>query len=282
MIRFSLYDDIPAMTALWQEAFGDDESFINAFFKSFYTPQNVPVFVIDGEIAAMLFLLDGELSIGGKRYPAYYLYAASTKKSHRGKGLMTELLDFSARTAADRGQAFICLKPGEKELFDFYEKRGYLPAFGRKVFTVHRSETDILKDFNDKDAEFELFELREAAFGSCDRFIWDKNSVNKAVKLSTCGGDRLFQGCKGYSLYSINDRVCTVKEFAFSCDFTAEFASYIFSNTDCESINFSLPCSAPCAFDAAYECSGEALPLTIEAADAIINVDNSYLGLTLD
>ena len=39
MIRFSLYDDIPAMTALWQEAFGDDESFINAFFKSFYTPQ---------------------------------------------------------------------------------------------------------------------------------------------------------------------------------------------------------------------------------------------------
>ena len=95
MIRFSLYDDIPAMTALWQEAFGDDESFINAFFKGFYTPQNVPVFVIDGEIAAMLFLLDGELSIGGKIYPAYYLYAASTKKSHRGKGLMTELLDFS-------------------------------------------------------------------------------------------------------------------------------------------------------------------------------------------
>ena len=242
MIRFSLYDDIPAMTALWQEAFGDDERFINAFFKGFYTPQNVPVFVIDGEIAAMLFLLGGEMSIGGKRYPAYYLYAASTKKSHRGKGLMTELLDFSARTAADRGQAFICLKPGEKE----------------------------------------LFELREAAFGSCDRFIWDKNSVNKAVKLSTCGGDKLFRCCKGYSLYSIHDRVCTVKEFAFSCDFTAEFASYIFSNTDCESINFSLPCSAPCAFDAVYECSGEALPLTIEAADAIINVDNAYLGLTLD
>lgn len=150
------------------------------------------------------------------------------------------------------------------------------------MFTVHRSETDILKDFNDKDAVLELFELREAAFGSCDRFIWDKNSVNKAVKLSTCCGDKLLQCCKGYSLYSVNGHVCTVKEFAFSCDFTAEFASYIFSNTDCESINFSLPCSAPCAFDAAYECSGEALPLTIEAADAIINVDNAYLGLTLD
>lgn len=270
------------MTALWQEAFGDDESFINAFFKSFYTPQNVPVFVIDGEIAAMLFLLGGEMSIGGKRYPAYYLYAASTKKSHRGKGLMTELLDFSARTAADRGQAFICLKPGEKELFDFYEKRSYLPVFGRRVFTVHRSELVKPSDIAHNNSAFDLFELREAAFGSCDRFIWDKNFVNKAVKLSVCGGDRLFQNRKGYSLYSINDRVCIVKEFAFSCDFTAEFASYIFTNTDCESINFSLPCSAPCAFDAAYECSGEALPLTIEAADAIINVDNAYLGLTLD
>lgn len=79
MIRFSLFDDIPAMTALWQEAFGDDESFINAFFKSFYSPQNVPVFVIDGEIAAMLFLLDGEMSVGGKRYPAYYLYAPALR-----------------------------------------------------------------------------------------------------------------------------------------------------------------------------------------------------------
>lgn len=282
MIRFSLYDDIPAMTALWQEAFGDDESFISAFLRSFYIPQNAPIAVIDGEIAAMLFLLDGEMSIGGKRYPAYYLYAASTKKSHRGKGLMTELLDFSARTAADRGQAFICLKPGEKELFDFYEKRSYLPVFGRRVFTVHRSELVKPSDIAHNNSAFDLFELREAAFDSCDRFIWDKNSVNKAVKLSTCGGDKLFQGCKGYSLYSINGRVCTVKEFAFSCDFTAEFASYIFNNTDCESINFSLSGSAPCAFDAAYECSGEALPLTKEAADAIINVDNVYLGLTLD
>lgn len=282
MIRFSLFDDIPAMTALWQEAFGDDESFINAFFKSFYSPQNVPVFVIDGEIAAMLFLLDGEMSVGGKRYPAYYLYAASTKKSHRGKGLMTELLDFSARTAADRGQAFICLKPGEKELFDFYEKRGYLPAFGRKVFTVHRSELVKSSVIAHNNSAFDMFKLREAAFGNCDRFIWNKNSVNKAVKLSTCGGDKLFKCCKGYSLYSINNRVCTVKEFAFSCDFTTEFASYIFNNTDCESIKFSLACSAPCALDAAFECSGEALPLTIEAADAIINVDNAYLGLTLD
>ena len=257
MIRFSTFDDIPAMTALWQEAFGDDESFISAFLRSFYTPQNAPIAVIDGEIAAMLFLLDGEMSVGGKRYPAYYLYAACTKK-------------------------FICLKPGEKGLFDFYEKRGYFPVFGRKIFTVHRSETDILKDFNDKDADFELFELREAAFGSCDRFIWDKNFVNKAVKLSACGGDRLFQNRKGYSLYSINDCICTVKEFAFSCDFTTEFASYIFNNTDCESIEFSLACSAPCAFGAAYECSGAALPLTKEAASAIKNVDNAYLGLTLD
>lgn len=282
MIRFSSFDDIPAMTALWQEAFGDDESFISAFLRSFYTPHNAPIAVIDGEIAAMLFLLDGEMSVGGKRYPAYYLYAACTKKSHRGKGLMTELLDFSARTAADRGQAFICLKPGEKELFDFYEKRGYLPAFGRKVFTVHRSELVKPSDIAHNNSAFDLFELCEAAFGSCDRFIWDKNSVNKAVKLSVCGGDRLFQNRKGYSLYSINDRVCTVKEFAFSCDFTAEFASFIFSNTYCESINFSLPCSAPCAFGAAYECSGVALPLTKEAASAIKNVDNAYLGLTLD
>ena len=282
MIRFSTFDDIHAMTALWQEAFGDDESFISAFLRSFYTPHNAPIAVIDGEIAAMLFLLDGEMSVGGKRYPAYYLYAACTKKSHRGKGLMTELLDFSARTAADRGQAFICLKPGEKELFDFYEKRGYLPAFGRKVFTVHRSELVKPSDIAHNNSAFDLLELCEAAFGSCDRFIWDKNSVNKAVKLSVCGGDRLFQNRKGYSLYSINDRVCTVKEFAFSCDFTAEFASFIFSNTYCESINFSLPCSAPCAFGAAYECSGAALPLTKEAASAIKNVDNAYLGLTLD
>ena len=54
MIRFSLYDDIPAMTALWQEAFGDDESFISAFLRSFYPPQNAPTAVIDGETALVV------------------------------------------------------------------------------------------------------------------------------------------------------------------------------------------------------------------------------------
>lgn len=282
MIRLSVADDLPAMISLWQEAFGDDEEYIGEFLSAFYSPQNTPVAVIDGKIAAMLFLLDGEMSVGGKKYPAYYLYAACTAKEHRGKGIMTELLDYTAQLSAERGQAFICLKPGEKSLFDFYAKRGYKPAFGRKVFTVHRSGYAYNGDSPLCGGKFEPFKLSEAVFGECDRFVWSESAAEKAVKLCLLGGDRLFKSCKGYALYGVCDAVCTVKEFAITADCIQEFCSYIFADNSCDSIIFSLAPLPDAPSDAAYECNASILALNAEAQRIAENLSEAYIGLTMD
>lgn len=275
MIRYATENDKHSLISLWQEAFGDSEEYILRFLNSFFNSSNTPVVEADGEIAAMLFLLDGSMNIGGRIYPAYYLYAACTQKKYRGRGFMGELLEFSAKEARKRGRAYICLKPGEKSLFDFYAKHGYLGIFGRRNITVERQSDEAFFELCE---QADLFDLRETALRNCNHFIWEKESLEKAISLSVYGGASLYSNCKGYSLYRQNDAECTVMEFAFTDDYIDKFANYIFSTTPCKRIKFSLIPTG----DAACECNAMALPLNEEAKQAVCGMTNAYLGLTLE
>lgn len=275
MIRYATENDRRSLITLWQEAFGDSEEYILQFLDSFFNSSNTPVVEADGEIAAMLFLLDGSMNIDGRIYPAYYLYAACTQKKYRGRGFMGELLEFSAKEARKSARAYICLKPGEKSLFDFYAKHGYLGIFGRRNITVERQNNEA---FSEKIEQGDLFNLREAALCNCNHFIWEKESLDKAISLSLYGGARLYSNCKGYSLYRQNDGECTVMEFAFTDDYIDEFANYIFSTTPCKQIEFSLIPTG----DATCKRNAMALPLNEEAKQAVCGMTNAYLGLTLE
>lgn len=275
MIRYATENDKHSLISLWQEAFGDSEEYILRFLNSFFNSSNTPVVEADGEIAAMLFLLDGSMNIGGRIYPAYYLYAACTQKKYRGRGFMGELLEFSAKEARKRGRAYICLKPGEKSLFDFYAKHGYLGIFGRRNITVERQSDEAFFELCE---QADLFDLRETALRNCNHFIWEKESLEKAISVSVYGGASLYFNGKGYSLYRQNDAECTVMEFTFTDDYIDKFANYIFSTTPCKRIKFSLiPTGA-----AACECDAMALPLNEEAKQAVCGMTNAYLGLTLE
>ena len=48
-----------------------------------------------------------------------------TKYSHRGKGYMKELLDFSYKYCQENGFDFLFLVPAETSLFDYYAKCGF-------------------------------------------------------------------------------------------------------------------------------------------------------------
>lgn len=275
MIRYATENDRRSLISLWQEAFGDSEEYILQFLDSFFNSSNTPVVEADGEIAAMLFLLDGSMSIDGRIYPAYYLYAACTQKKYRGMGFMGELLEFSAKEARKSARAYICLKPGEKSLFDFYAKHGYLGIFGRRNVAVERQSNEA---FYEETEQGDLFNLREAALCNCNHFIWNRESLDKAIFLSVYGGARLYSNCKGYSLYRQNSNECTVMEFTFTDDCIYKFANYIFSTTPCKRIEFSLipTDNAPC------ECNAMALPLNEEAKQAVCGMTNAYLGVTLE
>ncbi len=277
MIRYATEKDRGFLISLWQEAFGDEEEYIRCFLDSFFNSGNTPVVEINGEVAAMLFLLEGSMSIDGRNYPAYYLFAACTAKKYRGRGVMGKSLEFSAKEAQKSGRAYICLKPAEKSMFDFYAKYGYIGIFGRRSVTVERQSG---KSSEEACEAADLFHLRETALHNCNHFVWSRELLDKALLLSEFGGARLFVNSKGYSLYTLNDEECAVMEFAFTDEYINNFANYIFSTTPCKRVRFSL---APTGdVDADCVCDAMALPLNEEAKKAVHVFADAYLGLTLE
>ncbi len=122
--------DFPALYTLWQEAFGDSPAAVKGFYEAF---PNCRTYVLeqDGRLAAMAHVLPRTLRLE-EDVSAGYLYAVATAKDLRNQGLGKRLLAGVEQDAKDVG--FVCLLtvPAEAGLISYYEKLGYVPAFGRK------------------------------------------------------------------------------------------------------------------------------------------------------
>lgn len=123
MIRFrsARPEDRPALTALWQEGFGDPVSFIDLFLESGFAPERSRVAEEDGELCAMLYWFDCEL--GEERYA--YIYAVATAGMHQGRGIASRLMEDVHRHLAQSGYDGAILSPGSASLFRFYGRMGY-------------------------------------------------------------------------------------------------------------------------------------------------------------
>lgn len=264
MIRLSVETDREGLTALWKEAFGDSEDAIGLFLDNRYIPENTVVSEDDGKITSMLFLLDGKLSVKGKLYNSYYLYAAATLKDFRGRGLMAKLLHFSENLAKERNIDFICLKPAEESLYCFYEKYGYRHVFTTKVFTADRNTVSDLS-----------FECN----GNSDVFIWDNQALDYAEKQHVFYGGKAIRSREALLLYAESDGMCSVK-----CnDFTQFNPSDILSATDSEQFEFELPCSVKSeSVITEFKKNGMALAASYVSKSIINDIVDAYLYFTLD
>lgn len=113
--------EIPQLWNLWQEAFGDDASFIASFQKTAFSQERCRCAFIADTLASMLFWFD--CSCRGEKIA--YLYAIATKKSHRGQGLCKALMNDTHNYLKKSGYSGAILVPGEQELFHFYSRLGY-------------------------------------------------------------------------------------------------------------------------------------------------------------
>ena len=102
---------------IYREAFGSDGEFENRLFTCCF--KYCRTLSIGGKTASMLFALPCNIHNAAAPVPAYYIFAAATKKEFRGKGYMTQLIN-SLKT--DR---LLFLKPANAPLFKFYEKLGF-------------------------------------------------------------------------------------------------------------------------------------------------------------
>jgi len=120
-IDYPSSEQIPALRCLWQEAFGDDDRFLDAFFDHAYSPLRCRSITKDGRLAAALYWFD----CTWQDKKVAYLYAVATAADFRGQGLCRALMEDTHSLLCSAGYAGAVLVPGTKTLFSLYGKLGY-------------------------------------------------------------------------------------------------------------------------------------------------------------
>ena len=123
-IDYPKQDQTDALRALWQEAFGDDDAFLDQFFTYGFAPDRCRCLTVDGQVAAALYWFD--CSFQGK--PLAYLYGVATAKKHRGKGLCRALAENAHAHLKYLGYAGAILVPADENLSEMYAKMAYSPC----------------------------------------------------------------------------------------------------------------------------------------------------------
>ena len=113
-----LHPDELACKALWQEAFGDGDDFVDSFLIRYYSRRRALTVEEEGQTVAMLHLLPFETELGRTTY----IYGVATARSARHRGLASRLMRQAMELIAERGDdaAFLIPTPGEEWLRDFY------------------------------------------------------------------------------------------------------------------------------------------------------------------
>lgn len=138
-IDYPLSEQLEGLKALWQEAFGDEDGFLEHFYTHGFAPDRCRCITLDGQIAAALYWFD--CSYQGK--PLAYLYGVATAKMHRGKGLCRNLLENTHAHLKYLGYAGSILVPAKDGLFQMYEKMGYAPCASVSEFTCRAGDTPV-------------------------------------------------------------------------------------------------------------------------------------------
>ncbi|WP_295936984.1 GNAT family N-acetyltransferase [uncultured Alistipes sp.] len=116
-----LHADERACKELWNEAFGDDELFVDWFMMRYYSRRRMLMVHDEGRIAAMLHLLPFESELGRTTY----VYGVATATEFRRQGLADKLMRQAMELIRERGDDAAILIPSAEWLHGFYAKYGF-------------------------------------------------------------------------------------------------------------------------------------------------------------
>ena len=171
-MRLARREDIPALSLVWQECFGDGRAYIDFFYRERFDSICVPILTDDaGKTVAMVHMLpctldNGESDTYGKTghgTNAYYLYAVGASRAWRGKGAMRTLLT-TIVNECERESVALALSPVNERLISYYESYGFRMTGGYYHGFFDRSELEGTADLTWQACDAaEYFSLRAAA-----------------------------------------------------------------------------------------------------------------------
>lgn len=137
---------------LWCKTFGDSEEFVERFLDLYFDTRHFFCLESNGELQAMLFILDYSLRINSAEYKGAYLYAFCSAPQYRGSGLASGLLQQTERTLSSSGYDYLFLIAASEGLIDYYERLSFRCCHSHKMIP-HKPE--LSESIKTKNVRFE-------------------------------------------------------------------------------------------------------------------------------
>lgn len=116
---------------LWKQCFNDSDEFIEMYFRLCYSSESTMTIQSGNMIVSSLQMPSYPMTFGGVEIQTAYISGACTHPDFRSKGAMRQLLAESFGRMVQKNIPLSILIPAEPELFDYYARTGYAPAFFR-------------------------------------------------------------------------------------------------------------------------------------------------------
>lgn len=194
MICFADRSMVPALKELWKLAFGDPDGYIDLFFDHRFREKETLVDLEGDRVAGMLFLLPITVITPLGEMDARYIYGVATHPEFRGQGISTRLLHRAHREMEKEDVILSILVPATKELFQFYEHRGYSIEFNCRRLTLAPEEIPAGEEVPLSPSTFAgEAALRNWYFNRCHMFgRWDAKALSyQDVEAQYIGGEIL-------------------------------------------------------------------------------------------
>lgn len=149
-LRPSKPEEIHAQKALWALAFGDEDSYIDDFYRHCARAEDMLVLLEDGVLRSMLALLPVTLALpDGDTATSAYIYALATDPAARGQGFGRMLLQYVDFYLGERGIESVTTVPAEAGLHKFFTANGFSECFATRKIELLQADVPPAKQGNE-------------------------------------------------------------------------------------------------------------------------------------
>lgn len=116
---------------LWKLCFHDSDEFVEMYFRLRYNSETTMTIQSGNKVISALQMPYYPMTFEGAEIQVAYISGACTHPDFRGKGVMTQLLAESFSRIVQKNIPLSILIPANPELYQYYARTGYAPAFFR-------------------------------------------------------------------------------------------------------------------------------------------------------
>ena len=193
--------DIPALSFLWRDVFGDPLPFTAEFYALLPDMGSAVVAEMDGKLVGAAHALTGFELVGKRRKAPVvgYIYAVMVASEYRSLGVGKAITLETAKLAKRRGASLLCTLPADAPLYGWYHR---LLGF---ECVLHRTEHEVTCEALDDVMEMSATEY----------LLWRENLLagKNYLRPSQPTMEFMRRFCKffGGGLYACGSGVCTAE-----------------------------------------------------------------------